>query len=794
MRDKCRSILLKLDFITYISFAMGSFKAIDLKLLDCHPIKAPFFFTLHTMIMSKLRFLIFVFSMVFVFPSYGQGVWKRRFEQLGSELPTPNSYRTASGAPGHAYWQQRADYTISVVLNDEEQRIEGKETITYYNQSPDALGYLWVQLDQNIRASDSNTPLVEATAVRDSVPAKFFQNIAEASAFDGGFKITSVRDQANNALRYTIHKTMMRIDLPAPLQPGEQTQLKIDWGYRINDRMIDGGRSGYEYFPEDDNYLYAIAQFYPRMAVYDDVEGWQNKQFLGRGEFALEFGDFDVSITAPSDHVVASTGTLVNEAEVLSETQRARLATARTTYDKPVLVITQQEAEAAERQKASGTKTWRYVAENVRDFAFASSRKFIWDAMAVKIEGDRTPLAMSYYPKEGNPLWERESTRAVANTLDTYSRHTIPYPYPVAISVHTASIGMEYPMICFNWGRPKPDGTYSDRVKWSTIAVIVHEVGHNFFPMIINSDERQWTWMDEGLNSFVESLTEAEHYPDLPRRRGPAENITAYMKGDKSYIRPIMTNSEQIIQFGNNAYGKPAAALNILRETIMEPELFDHAFKVYSQRWAFKRPSPADFFRSMEDASGMDLDWFWRGWFYTTDHVDINLANVKWYRIKNESSATNPETQLGVATQLNQGAQSGLSEPTFISIIPTDERYYGEFMNRLDEPALIKRHLDKHFYEVTLKNVGGLVMPAILEWTYQDGSKEVEKIPAEIWRMNEDEVRKVFVKDKVVASVTLDANLELADTDRTNNQYPRPEVARTAVEEFKARKKKGRRR
>ena len=458
-----------------------------------------------------------------------------KFEQL--DLPTPNEYRSGSGAPGYQYWQQQADYDIAVTLDDRNQSVVGSEKITYYNNSPDPLTYLWVQLDQNVRARDSHTPLTETSRMKDSLTARQFQqSVIQDADFDGGFTIRSVKDAQGKDLPYIINKTMMKVQLPEPLNPEGQLTFGITWSYNINDRMTDGGRSGYEYFPEDDNYLYTIAQFYPRMAVYDDVNGWQNKQFLGNGEFALTFGSFDVKITVPEDHIVAATGVLQNPKDVLTASQRERLNQARRAFDQPVFIVTEEEARANEQTQASGQKTWVYHADSVRDFAFASSRKFIWDAMAVKINSYQ-PMAMSFYSKEGNPLWEEQSTLAVKNTLENYSKRTFDYPYPVAISVHSASIGMEYPMICFNFGRPEPDGTYTDNKKWGMISVIVHEVGHNFFPMIVNSDERQWTWMDEGLNTFLETLTLQEYYPAMPIKYGTPSTIVDYMKGDPQNIR-----------------------------------------------------------------------------------------------------------------------------------------------------------------------------------------------------------------------------------------------------------------
>ncbi len=705
--------------------------------------------------------------------------WGKKFEQLGSELPTPNSYRNGAGAPGTNYWQQRADYKIDVSIDEKTHVLTGSETITYYNNSPDPLTYLWVQLDQNVRAKDNLNDQTNTNSVSDSVAAKFFESDMAAMDYEGGYKITAVKDGSGKPLKYMINRTMMRIDLPAPLKTGEQFTFGIDWSYNIYDRMLINGRGGYEYFPEDDNYAYTCAQWYPRMAVYDDYEGWQNKQFIGRGEFALTFGDFEVNITVPEDHIVAATGELQNPKDVLSKEQISRLEKARKTYDKPVFIVTQKEAEANEKEKSTKKATWKFSAENVRDFAFASSRKYIWDAQAVKLNNS-SPLAMSFYPKEGNPLWERESTKAIKNTLEVYSERTFDYPYPVAISVNAANQGMEYPMICFNYGRPDEDGNYSERTRDGNISVIVHEVGHNYFPMIVNSDERQWTWMDEGLNTFLEKETKRVRYPDLDLEWGTPKGVIPYMKGDKKYIRPIMTNSEQVVQFGYNAYGKPAAALTLLREVVMGPELFDAAFKEYANRWMFKHPKPADFFRTMEDASAVDLDWFWRGWFYSVDHVDVAVKEVNWYRMRNEQGDVENKGRQVQAGELQADATGTMDfsdGPKPFSIIATDPRYYGEFQNRVDDEAIMKKMADKNYYEITFANNGGLVTPLLIEFTFKDGSKITEKIPAEIWRYNEQEVSKVFMFDKEVASIVLDPEQLTGDTELADNSFPRVDKA-----------------
>ncbi|TRX62574.1 M1 family metallopeptidase [Fulvivirga sp. M361] len=729
-------------------------------------------------------FLLIFFSQT----SFSQQ-WGGKFEQLGNTLPSPNSYRTGSGAPGVNYWQQRADYNIEVEINDNTQVLTGNETITYYNQSPDQLRYLWVQLDQNVRAKGNLNDQTGNSAIQDSVPAKFFESQLGELDYDGGYKITKVADSQGKALPHTINRTMMRIDLPKPLDPGQQVSFTIEWSYNMYDRMQISGRGGYEYFPEDGNYAYTCTQWFPRMAVYDDYEGWQNKQFIGRGEFALVFGNYEVEITVPADHIVAATGELQNAKQVLSKTQIERFEKARKTFDAPVFIVTQQEAEKNEKSRSKKKSTWKFKATNVRDFAFTSSRKYIWDAQAVKLP-TTTPLAMSFYPKEGNPLWADESTKAIKNTLEVYSARTFDYPYPVAISVHAANQGMEYPMICFNYGRPR-NGKVTRRLVDGMVSVIVHEVGHNYFPMIVNSDERQWTWMDEGLNTFLERETKLERYPDLNHLWGSPKGMLPYMKMEKSKIRPIMTNSEQVKQFGYNAYGKPSAALTLLRETVMGPELFDKAFKEYATRWMFKHPKPADFFRTMEDASGMDLDWFWRGWFYTVDHVDVALDEVKWFKMRKETPDVEnkgknvQQGDLSSSTAKGEKASDFGAGPEPFSLTDTEARYYGEFKNRVNDKAIAAKFDDKNFYQLKFKNEGGLVSPLIIEFTFTDGSKQLEHIPAEIWRYNEKEVTKVFAFEKQVSNIMLDPNEKTADTNPEDNVFPR-QMVKSRFDEFKS--------
>jgi hypothetical protein len=747
--------------------------------------------------------IAFLFTLTVIPILRGQDKGKKfddKFRQLEEILPTPNNYRTGSGAPGHEYWQQQADYKINATLNDEKQQIQGEETITYINNSPDILSYLWLQLDQNNHDKNGFSAKARQSSLKEKMSADQLDKLDPQS--DYGHKVEWVRDAMDKPLTYTIVETMMRVDLPKPLRKGERFTMKVKWWFNIVDRLKVGSRGGWEYFPEDNNYLYTVAQWFPRMCVYSDVTGWQNKQFLGAGEFTLPFGNYEVSLTVPSDHIVGATGVLQNAQQVLTATQMQRFNKAKTTFDTPVIIATEGEAREAEKAKVTTSKTWAFKAENVRDFAFASSRKFIWDAMAVKQEDGTTPLAMSFYPKEGNPLWEQYSTKLVAHTLKNYSAHTFPYPYPVAISVHTDRIGMEYPMICFNGARPEKDGTYSERTKQFLMGVIIHEVGHNYFPMIVNSDERQWTWMDEGINSFLEYLAEQQWERDYKSDYGPADQITFYMKGDQSKLEPIMTNSESLRDFGNNAYSKPATALNILRETVMGRELFDFSFKTYANRWKFKHPMPSDLFRTMEDASGIDLDWFWRGWFYTTDNVDIALDNVKIFRLntKNpdvEMTAKKAEDQTkprGISSIRNEKAIEKTADekdaklrdfystdsPYEVSILDKDD--YQKYLASLgkDEKSLLEN--STNFIEITFDMKGELVSPLIVELQYADNTKEVHKIPAEIWRMGDRKVTKVFKTNKELKQVVLDPYLETADVDVSNNYFPpKPQMSRFEI-------------
>jgi len=726
-----------------------------------------------------------------------------KFRQLYDEFSSPNMFRTASGAPGPSYYQQRADYKINVELDDKNKRVYGDEVITYTNNSPETLSYLWLQLDQNVRKKDSpsldiNSDRIDLAYIPDTFDKDFL-----TESFDGGFNIEYVKSIDNKPLDFIINQTMMRIDLPNPISKGQSISFKIKWWYNINDHVNQDGRSGYETFPSDENRAYIIAQFFPRMCVYNEVEGWQNYQFWGDGEFALPFGDYEVNITVPADHILEATGELINRKEVYSKEMMKRFNQAKKSYEKPVIIVSEDEAIEAEKGFSNDKKTWRFQAKNVRDFAFATSRKYILEMMSVKI-GSSDIMAVSIYPKEGNPLWENYSTITVVEALKTFSKYTFDYPYHKAVSVHAHQIGMEYPMICFNFGRPNIDGSYSDDEKFGMIGVIIHEIGHNFFPMIVNSDERQWAWMDEGLTTFVQYLAEqefGEKYPDIiypnknfPSDRGPADMITDYMSVDQNFLAPIMSNPENVYSLGPNAYGKPATALNILRETIMGKDLFDYAFKTYSKRWMFKHPTPEDFFRTMEDASAVDLDWFWRGWFYTTDYVDISIKEFNQYYV-----SPNPSEELTNYLQNDIGIPRNRWRPlVFFDKFENDDENKKE-NEAIENSKLLNNYLKenyteeeiqnldipKYFYEIVFEKPGGLVMPIIIDIKYEDGDVQRKTYPAQVWRKNDNEVRKLITSDKKISEIVLDPEKETADIDTRNNSWPRKKEG-TDFDKFKS--------
>ncbi len=755
-----------------------------------------------------------------------KGNFEDKFRQLDESLPTANSYRSAAGAPGENYWQQQVDYDIDVTLDEKARRLSASQRIEYTNNSPHTLRYLWLQLDQNIYKADSIAERsktfksgLEAQPV--GKPSKLSLSALRRMQFladnEPGFVLSNIKDEDGDDLKATVVDTLMRVDLNQPLRPGQSTELSMDFAFNIVEEDAVGARNGYEHFEKDGNDIFLLAQWFPRLAAYTDYEAWTNKAFLGRGEFTLEFGDYDVEITVPADHIVSATGTLDNPGSVLNRTQRQRLEQAKNA-ERPVFIVTEEEALENEKTATQETKTWRFKADNVRDFAWASSRKFMWDAKGYHQGGDEQPLvmAMSFYPKEGGDLWKKYSTEAVIHTMEVYSRYSFDYPYPVAQSVNGPVGGMEYPMITFNGPRTelRDDGsrTYSQAEKRFLIGVVIHEIGHIYFPMIVNSDERQWTWMDEGLNSFLDGVAGREWDPDIPWGVEPRD-IVEYMKSEHQV--PIMTQSDSVLRLGPNAYTKPAAALNILREVILGRELFDFAFKEYANRWKYKRPTPADFFRTMEEASGVDLDWFWRGWFYSTDHVDIALDKVYKLRLDTMNPdidfnrlreiEKNKPTSLFVERNKREGRDLWIDKnPDVRDFYDSNDRFtvtnkernaYQKMLSKLDpwERRTLDRAVaeDNNYYVMQFSNVGGLVMPILLELSYTDGTTEQRYIPAEIWRRNAKQVEKLIVtnKGKEIASIAVDPGWETADVDVSNNYYPR-RIMESRIETYKRKKSK----
>ena len=758
--------------------------------------------------MKKLLFLCLCSMSINLFAhpiDQSKGSFEDKFRQLDEIFPDPNQYRAATGEPTKLYWQQQADYKIEVELFENQRSLKGSETITYKNNSPLVLNYIWIQLDQNIFKKDSISNLTKTFSSTEKISFGQLKNTNFMEKFEGGMRNIHIHINGDDA-QFTTVGTMLRIDLAEPLGEQGSLEIEIDWEYNIPDATSVRARNGYESF-EDGNDIFLIAQWYPRVVAFSDYEGWHNKEFIGTGEFTLEFGAFEVAITVPADHIVSSTGTLQNDNKVLSQTQRDRLKKAAT-MDKASFIVTPDEALQNESSRSEKKKTWLFKAENVRDFAWASSRKFIWDAAGYRQDSKDYPLvmAMSFYPKEGEPLWSKYSTEAVMHTMKVYSKYTFDYPYPTAQSVNGPVGGMEYPMITFNGPRAdlEEDGsrTYSRGEKEFLIGVVIHEIGHSYFPMIVNTDERQWTWMDEGFNTFLQFLAEQEWDINYRSDRGEARWITGYMLNKKQV--PIMTNSESLLQRGNNAYGKPATALAILRETILGRELFDFAFREYATRWQFKRPTPYDFFRTMEEASGVDLDWFWKGWFFTTDHVDIAInkiyeasldtlnPEVDLARDREEKNQEPPtladlrNTEEGIITRVEERPELLDIYDEYDEFTAGDKelKQYERSMKGLTDPnasdpdwksKTLEEALSKNenYYILEFSNLGGLVMPIPLEINFEDGSKELLQIPVEIWRKEPSKTKWLKQTPKKITSVVLDPYWEIADTNIENNYYPR---------------------
>ncbi|HUI28689.1 MAG TPA: M1 family metallopeptidase [Candidatus Acidoferrales bacterium] len=614
------------------------------------------------------------------------------------DLPTANDVRTADGRPGPGYWQQRADYSIKVDLDTSESKISGSETITYTNNSPQSLDHLWLQLDQNLFKEGSRGSY-EFTGRRSRYRGAFE---------NGGYELSSVivvQDGKKVRSHYIVDDTRMRVDIERPVPArGGKVQLEITWSFAVprygSDRL---GR-----FESQDGTIYEIAQWYPRMCVYDDVNGWNPLPYLGEGEFYLEYGNFDVEITVPHDYIVMATGVLQNPEQVLTRSERDRLALARK-IDSTIHVISKDEiAQQGTRPEGKVDLTWRYHAENVRDFSWAASHAFIWDAS----HWDNI-LLMAVYPKEGIsadtsrvPGWEKD-VEFMRHTFKFYSETYYHFPYPVATNVAGIVGGMEYPMIVFCNVRSRGQGLYS---------VTDHEFGHGWFPMTVGSDERRYAWMDEGINTFINYYSGVDYYGGeaIALRTGNADTIARRMCTPVN-DQPIMTRADQIKpdKYGFLEYYKTAFGLRLLREQIIGPERFDRGFKNYIQRWAFKHPQPSDFFRTISDYSGEDLDWFWKGWFYSTDVLDQAVDTVV--------------------------ADSAVSF-------------------------------------VYLSNKAGLVMPFKLQVTFDDGSIDSFNVPVEAWFLGNDYTLQIYDERKI-DKVVVDPGHVMPDVNRDNNIWERKNAA-----------------
>jgi hypothetical protein len=625
-------------------------------------------------------------------------------------LPAPNELRQGSGRPGPRYWQQRADYSISVALDTATHTVAGRETIRYANRSPDTLTYVWLQLDQNIYREDSRGHDLNPADARFA-----------GAGFTGGYTIESfdaVRPRPprpgaaaegrggaplrRTALRTTINGTVMRVDLDRPLPPGGSATFDVAYRFQVPEHGSD--RMGRERFPE--GWLYEIAQWYPHMAVYDDVRGWNTEQYLGQGEFYLEYGDIDFAVTVPRGFIVAGTGTLQNPLDVLTPAQRARLARALRS-DSTVAIIAKDEVGQPSTRPAgtAPTLTWRFAAKNVRDVAWAAAPNFIWDA-----SGWNGVLMQSFYPPVADSIW-RESTRMVRHSIKHYSEKWFPYPYPTAINVNGPVGGMEYPMIVFCANRRSRDGLFG---------VTTHELGHEWFPMIVGNNERLHAWMDEGFNSFLNIYSARAYSPerDWLRTRGQAEAWAQFAATGRD--EPPMLAADRITPnaLGAVAYSKPATGLYLLRHQIVDSSRFDAAFREYIRRWAFKHPTPADFFRSMEDGLGEDLSWFWRGWFYRTDVVDQAVDSV---RARRDSTT-------------------------------------GAMLTR-----------------IFLSSPGGLPMPVDLRLGFADGTTDSVRLPVEVWYLgNRFGYARQFPNE--VIRVEVDPNKNFPDVRRSNNAWVKPAV------------------
>jgi len=601
-------------------------------------------------------------------------------------------YRSASGKPGHAYWQNRADYTIKVSLDDQKDLVSGQVTLSYTNNSPDELNYLWFQLDQNLFHEDSRGQAI--------LPLEQSRYGSPNSDFKGGYNLSSIQLADGRKATYEIIDSRMRVELPTPLAAGGSTvSLKIDYSYTIPEFGAD--RTGI--LPSKNGKVYTVAQWYPRLCVYDDILGWNTEPYTGPGEFYLEYGDFNIEITAPANHIVVAGGELLNPEEVWTSQQLERYKQASKS-DKTVVIRSAQEVTAANSRPNKTQLTWKFKLNQARDFAWASSSAFILDGAKINNPSGKTALALSAYPVEssGANAWDR-STEFTKSSIEYYSKKWFEYPYPVAVNVASNVGGMEYPGISFCGHKAKAAGLWG---------VTDHEFGHNWFPMIVGSNERLHGWMDEGFNSFINELsTEVFNKGEFRKNIGNRNSMAAAFSNPT--LEPIMSTPQNMRErnIGILVYYKPAVGLRLLRDEIIGAERFDRAFRTYIANWAYKHPTPDDFFRTIENETGENLAWFWRGWFKNNWALDQAITNVTYDKLDPKNGAI-----------------------------------------------------------ITVENLQKMPMPVVVEATTESGQKIRKKLPVEIWQRNKTWSFKLKTTEKLV-KVVLDPDQVYPDINPTNNTW-----------------------
>lgn len=695
------------------------------------------------------------------------------FSPLGSLVDPPSATRGADGRPTSTYWQQHIAYDIDATLDVERRVINAQAELRYTNNAPQALDAIWFEISPEATTKDAIAHR-SATINVDSASVRDLRGLREQEERGGGLVVSSVADSEDRPLAFEARGTQLRVALPRPLASGQTVRIKLAWRVALVDLDRKGGRTGYMLLSSGDP-IFHIAQWYPQPVAFTDYGGWRNVPFVDHGEFAPELGDYNVSLTLPAGQLVAATGVLTNEADVLTGVERTRLARLR--QGKVTEIVTA--AEAATKRRSSETRTWRFAARNVRDFALAASLRYRWDAT---LAGTSAVRAMTFYPSEASALWRPLALPAIGHALDVYGRMTFDYPYPVVQAAFGPNDGMEHTMLAFSRYPPDgPNGTYSRERKRDFLWVLTHEVGHNWFPLIVNSDERAWTWMDEGLTSYLETLATLEWSGDYTTR----PNLPAMLGAEREATgrQPPMTPANAVVDLFPTQYHRPAAALQVLRELVLGRETFDRAFRAYARAWMFKRPTPGDFFRTINQESGADLDWFWRAWFFSTDHVDLSLERVAALRlvavpadaIPAPADAT-PPANLTVLRNAAEGRR------LMVEQVPRLADAYDRIPERTLAGATpsahavvdVQRTLDALgqggvFYELDIRNRGGVVSPVPIRIDYRDGTSERYVVPVELWFGDTKRAQHILWRAKSIRSVTLDPDAATGDVDRGNN-------------------------